>query len=423
MNLRYFPLHYASEFLLLAASTVTFQSAKAIANLITAKILSPNRYGILNALLLIMAFSPFSHLGIFNGMERELPYYRGKKNFSKAENIQRTAWSTGMLLALIASLLTYLLGFILITNTVIRSSMLFLSLLLVFSRVYQYLIIHLQTSLRFNIMSYQQFIASVVILPTVVLLVNRYGLCGYLVAQTVCFLITSTFMASISSPILSIKFDSGVLTHLLKVGFPIMITGILYELLLTTDKWLTMLLLSKTELGYYSLSAHMTRFLLLFPYVITKQTYPRMLERYGSTGKYGSLMPFAINQTKMIIVIVLPIVIIIYLFCPAAIRTYLPQYEHGITAMQIIAVGLVVFPLSNVLSNFLLTVNKQIRILLVQSAFVLFNLILSCCAIGLGSGIEGVALATAITYALYTLTLFFVSWQVFRAEHRHQLKQ
>ena len=82
---------------------------------------------------------------------------------------------------------------------------------------------------------------------------------------------------------------------------------------------------------------------------------------------------------------------LVFLIVPILIYYLLPQYVPGITPVKIIVCAVFFFSLVGAATNFLITVNKERKILFIQAFAILFAAVLNYFAIMRGYGIIGVA--------------------------------
>jgi len=99
----------------------------------------------------------------------------------------------------------------------------------------------------------------------------------------------------------------------------------------------------------------------------------------------------------------------IYIALPALVNIFLPKYIEGITAARILMIGVFFSGVIGTTGNFFLATNKQILYLFILLGSALFNLGVSFVLIRLGFGIAGVAGGTALSYLIYSFTMFIIA--------------
>jgi O-antigen/teichoic acid export membrane protein len=98
--------------LLLTSSTVLTQILLILRGFIMAKFLGPSLYGLWHGLRVIINNSDYSTLGIYDGMKREVPYYKGKGDYHRIQEIIDASFFSGTLLSLITSFILIEISFL-----------------------------------------------------------------------------------------------------------------------------------------------------------------------------------------------------------------------------------------------------------------------------------------------------------------------
>lgn len=403
-----------------ASSTVFYQGSRFAVGLIAASFLGPQVYGLWNALSLILAYGGATGLGIPNAMNRDVPFLKGKKDLQGAEKIRRVAWGAILCTSLASGVMLIIIASFLSIPSSLKFPLQCMAMLFVASQLYGYLQFYLKSDLRFASMSYQQFIFAVLLPIITVPLTFFYGLSGYIAGQTLVTILVAWLIVRLISFSFKPEFDLHETLRLAKIGGPIMTVGLFYSLLTTIDRWVILTFLGVKELGYYSLAIMVESIVLLIPLTIAQQIYPRMAETFGNTSNYLSLKTWIGRQIIMATGAIVPLLVGLYFLFPPFVHKFLPDYTLGITAMQIILVGLLFLPLSGGFGNFLNTVDKQVYNMIAQGVAVLINLGLNISFAKMGLGINGVALGTTIAYISYSLITLLVGNKVLKSSYLGQ---
>ena len=402
---------FVKEFMLFVTSNIVHRGSQFVVSIVAAYILGPATYGLWNMLNLILLYSSFIHLGVINAMNRDVPLFKGKGNLQKVEKIRKVCMGFMCIATLVVSAVMVVVA-LFIENLSIRFSLLLMVLLFLCNQLYNYLEVYLKSDRRFKQMSYQQFMFAVIFPVIVIPLVVAYGLSGFILGQSIATLAISFFIIKAIPFNFRPKFDAQETIRLIKVGFPIMAVGLLYDLLRTIDRWVIATFLGIEELGYYSLAIMVMGSLTMIPMIIAQQIYPRMAETFGRTLSYSALKKWIFRQAIMGISVTVPLMIGVYFIFPFIVERFLPAYMPGIMAMKIILIGVLFLPLAGAFGNFLNIVDKQIYYMAVQGFAVLVNLGLNISFVKMGLGINGVALGTAITYVIYSFILLIIGIKI-----------
>jgi len=88
--------HFLGQTLLYSSSTLFFQLARFATFLVAAKLLGPETYGLWMALWLVIAYGINAHLGVLNGLNREVPFARGRRRPELAVAIRGVSLSVAV---------------------------------------------------------------------------------------------------------------------------------------------------------------------------------------------------------------------------------------------------------------------------------------------------------------------------------------
>ena len=396
--------HLFKEFLLYSFSTVFLQAARFFVALIAAKKLGPTSLGVWQLLYLILAYSSFIHMGVINGMNREIPVLNGRGDQKKIRLVRSVSLAFVLVSALIAGLAIFIctLTIDMVPATV---PLRWMPMLLIIYLLYRYLEVYLRSDKLFSQVSFQQLFLAVVFPSVTIPLLITLNLRGYIIGQSLAIFLTCLFIIMSSSIRLRLRFNIAETIRLLKIGFPIMTAGILYALMMTVDRVIISTLLTMQQLGYYSLSVLVLGSLTLIPMVVGQQIYPRMAEAWGRTSKCKELTPWIRRQVIMSIGLTTPMIVAAYIILPLIVKKYLVDYVPGIIAMKITLVAPLFWGLTSAFGNFLNTVNKQTYLLLFQALAICLNIILNIMLIRVGLGITGVAIGTTAVFIMHSLLL------------------
>ena len=403
------------EFLIFAFSTVLLQFSRFGVNLYTARLLGPETWGLWNILNLTLAYSGLLHLGTINAMNRDVPIFRGKGDVDRVSLIQSVTLGVVLISAVIVGAGLWI-GSTVFADEALSGPLVSLSLLLAVSLFFIFLQTYLKSNSQFHKMSYQQLVFAG-LFPLIALpLAYFFGLPGFIGGQAITVGLVAIGMVSIWKFNLKPIFNKEETLRLMRIGFPILLVGILYILLTTADRLVIIALLDVKQLGYYSLSIMVVGIIGLIPMLVAQQMYPRMAEAWGRSGSVQEVLKWVYRQTVMAAGITLPIVVVIYLAAPPFIMHFLPDYAPGITAVKIIVVGPFFLALSAGFGNLLNTLNKQVYYLFVQAFALLLNVTLNILLVRAGLGITGVALGTTSTYTVYSIILVVVGLTIARKD-------
>ena len=192
-------------------------------------------------------------------------------------------------------------------------------------------------------------------LLVLVYLWSFYGLCLRLViADMVALALLSYWRPVRVGP----KFDFGCFKQLLIVGFPIFVVAMLYSYWSTTfDRQWVGIFFGKRGLGDYYPAMQAAQAFEFLPVAVMQVIYPRMAEKYGSTGKLKDLIPLAVQPTLAAVLLMIPAAVAGWWLLPVLVTRFSPGYVAGIRAAQWALLPPLIFALTPV--NQVLIVAKR----------------------------------------------------------------
>jgi len=404
------------EFGLFSASTIVYQLSRLAVSLIVARWTGPEQFGIWNALQLVLLYGVIITLGVPNGMNRDVPFLIGQGDLFAAQRIANLSFWLVLLLNTAVGLFMSMAGLIL--NQPLSHVLSAMGILFVTWQVYQYFQLRLKCYMRFRLMSLQQFVFALLLPVFALPLAYEWGVSGFIIGQAIAALWVCLLIVFWDPLKITFYWNWRDFRNLVKSGFPIMVAGLLYGLLVSVDRWVITNFLGMEALGHYTLAILCLGVLSLLPAVVTQQMYPRMAFLFGQTRNKRALLPLITRQSLMGTAVTIPILVVVYVVLPFLVDWYMPAYRPGIEPARILLVGLGFIPLAGGVGNFLNTVGKQGYYLAVQAGAVFINLCLDVLFVKLGWGLNGVALGAAISYVLYTIILIIVGLWVMRRAGR-----
>jgi O-antigen/teichoic acid export membrane protein len=389
--------------------TVTASVFLFLKGILIARILGPSWFGVWGILMIILSYNLHSHFGLIHGMNKRVPYLRGKGNVSEAKEIVDTSFWSIVSIGAILAILLFVFSFILSNrfSVEIIIGLRMLSLIIFLHQVYIYLISLLRIDKNFNLLSIVVAIFPIVSLGLTVVFFVLFDnkliaalagtLLAYVVSNIIIFLKTKY------------RFQFRVNTQLLKrifmVGAPLIVINIGYSLFITIDRWMIARFIGEPQLGYYALGASMGQFLVTASSTVAFVVYPRMLERYGKSGEVAALKNLTIIPLFALSVLMAFICALYISVIPLFIKVVVPAYMPGLLAITLFGLGAYFLCLVGIAGNFLISVDKQKYILFTQIGIIPFCLVVNYFLIKNGFGIQGVAVGMGVSFLLYSTTL------------------
>jgi len=386
-------------------------------------ILGPATYGLFSTYQVILSYAQNSHLGLLSAIEREIPYFIGKREIEKVENIKNTSFTVIHSFLLLLITIIFLLTFILVKkSSIFIKGFKIVLLIIFFQQVYFYYICLLRSEKKFNILSKTTIIIAIFSAVLSVFLGLKYKLTGVLVSLIISYLAAIVYINIKSSYKIKLKIDRGLLSQLFRIGFVLLIIGLEYMTLINIDKITIIIFLGKTSLGYYSIAFMISSLIMYFPNAIAGVMFPNFLAKYGENDNIQDLKRYMVQPT-LIFAFLMPILIgCTYIVIEPLIKLTLNKYIPGIASAKILILGSFFLAVAYMAGHLLVVLKKFNKYMEIQLYVVIITILLNIFFVKLGWGIEGVAYATSIGFFLYATSIIYYAFKQYSNKIREFLK-
>lgn len=308
-----------------------------VSSFIVAAFVLPEMFGIIQAVALIGSYIAFLHFGVFNGLNRNLAFYKAQGQNEKVQHMvnasfQVSKWVSYLGLVTGISVTFYFLwsG----RDLIYILSALSLTIVLFFTPRN----LHYDTTYRSG-QDFQKLgqilIKQSTLFASVSGLSYFLGYIGKILADVVNS-ISGFILRYRSQPIkpnaAGSKQDIVELAH---VGFPLLLGGYFLSLFKVADQSIIALRLGTEDLGFYTISKLILLAVPVIPTTLGVLLYPRAAAQYGKTKNNKGLRPFFYKALLFNVIVVIPLCIVLYFLTPVIVHTFLPKYEAGIEAARI----------------------------------------------------------------------------------------
>ena len=304
--------------------------------ILQARMAGPAVQGLFGSFALVLGYTRFLQVGIFNGLNRELPYFFGRGDRQRVHELAASAqtWATILSVAVAAVFAGVAAWYALCRDfsmAVGWGSNAALAVALFFGTIYlqaTYRTAH--DFARLSMINVAQN-ALALVLVGLVAIWGFYGVCLRAVVPG----LLGVWMLYHWRPIrVAPGWNTRHFTHLLQVGLPIALVGELgplWELLDTTLVWNY---LGTAAMGLYYPVGIVHVAMNLLPNAVGQILYPRMTEEYGRTGSVGRALLLTIKPTLASALGMAVVVAVGWWLAAPLTRRILPGYFAAVPAMQ-----------------------------------------------------------------------------------------
>ncbi|HBW21920.1 MAG TPA: hypothetical protein DEF68_00905 [Elusimicrobia bacterium] len=387
-----------------SASAYISQAIGLVSGFWVARLLGPHDYGVLNAVLLVLAYGAYAEFGVLSAMGRDLPLCLGQGDLQKAAAVDSAARYTTICGSIVASMVVFAFSFLPGHTLMMVFGLRAMAVVLILQQVYTYHRVVLRSRNHFKELSQQQVLFAITSGGLAVLFVVFGGLEGRLIAAILAQAVIVIY-ALYRNPWQPVpKFNLSFSWSLTRVGVPILVSGFIITMLMSIDRLMVITFLDATQLGYLGLALLLVGVISLIPATASQVLYPRINYHFGNTGRNIEALRSYVLVPPVILSALLPLVIgPLYLILPFVVKTFLPAYAPGIAAARIVAVGIFFYGILGLTDYFLVTTGKLKQYALFGCIALVFDIALDFLFIRMGYGIKGVALGgTLLTYFLYS---------------------
>jgi lipopolysaccharide exporter len=387
-----------------------------------ARLLTPAEFGIWSLMSSVLNYANYADLGVNNGLFVETGRLSGSNQKSLAEQTLRQGYTVillfiGLVAAVVLLVSALPRGFL---DLELQWSLRLIAAGMIIMGVANYYQVVARLRHLFGVISY-----SVVITATVSLAAtwaagtwfaqNRVAaLMGASILGSLCA-VSLLAMAARAQPGWPVQRDRAV--RLMKIGIPITLVPILFTVFQSIDRWVVSGVVSRQELGYYGFGAAMGLFLNMIPNTLAIVLFSRQIERFGAMGDPLAAESLVIPPLFVTAHFMALVGGALILSIPMLTAYIVPAYTSANEVSSIQVMGNCLLGVAPLASNFLISIQRQTRILYCLVAATILEVALVY-VFAKAYGITGAAVAVAISDLVYALALAYFALGIFRPSLR-----
>jgi len=395
--------------LLYSISTYISTIVNFFTSIVTKNLLGPTLAGTFNFFMLIRSYTEFGELGIRYSINREIPLNKGMSDFKKVQDIKNTSYTATLLFSGIINSIVLLVA-IIFRNQLSR--MMYMGLMLVavisfVSNIINYYFALVRADRNFVFLCKYNILYALLAVVFKISLVYWLGIYGLLIGIIILHVVMIFYFVKRTKHNLKLEINPKILKSLLKLGLPLLMLGFISLSILGIDKYIITIFLDFTELGHYSIATMVHSFVIVFPGLLSSTLFPSFLQKIGRDGTHLKARSHVIKPNIIIAYIYAIIIIFVALLMPIFVKYVMPKFTQGILAAQILVIGTFFMGIKNISGQVLVGLNKIGRLIIFGAIVLVLAFLLDMVFIKLGMGIIGIALASAISFFVYSFILMF----------------
>jgi O-antigen/teichoic acid export membrane protein len=327
----------ARELSIFSLSSVLFNGINTIIGIGVIYFLSPVEIGIWNSLLIVQPYLFIVQLGVYNGLNRELPFLLGSEQNELAQDLVVVAWRFSLFLAIISIVISVIVLLYLFYNnqpTIIFIGAVGVAVLVASEFLINYLLVLYRTKENLLKLSNVYFIQSVLLVLTLPFVIY-FGYIGFVFRSIVLASILTVSLYFYRPYTFSRSVKISMLYDLIKVGLPLFTFGYLQGLTKSFSRIILLIFGDATLVGLFTPSAAVIVGIGMIPAAVSQYFYPRMSYLFGKHGRADILWQQVLKFSSFAFFVSIPIVLIGWFVIPVLIENLLPVYMESIFPAQI----------------------------------------------------------------------------------------
>lgn len=404
-------------------NALKFSAGNYIANIfdfftriIIRRLLGPATMGIFVELTLLFEYVKNHSLGILDALDREIPILNGKKDYAGLRYTSNTGLSFCMVTSLTLALLliSYSLFMRRVHDLNLINGIRIIAALNIIHTFISFYIVFIRTHHRFGLLSRYLLIMGVINLVLSLVFVMIFGFYGLLLALILIGAVRIIYLFRASGYRFKIRmnFPLSEVARLLKIGFPLLLSSFIFMTLRSVDRFMIIGFLDRVNLGYYSIATMMHSYIFQMPNLIYAVLFPGFYEAFGRASNIQTIRNYY-EYPALTFAYLFPIFVgLAILILPLILNYLLPKYLPGKMPAIILMLGTFFISITNMSGYLLIALNKQKFIVFIGIIAILVSIILNYVLLKIFAlGLSGVALATAITYFIYSFFLIVAAFR------------
>lgn len=314
-----------------------------IGSIVASIFIAPGEMGVICNCLLISTYASFIQLGVFNGLNRNIAFYKAQNKQNVVQNMVNTSHMVAVCVAAIGCAISVVYALCVVGKGGVYIAG---SILLLITLAFTPLSTHYETTYRsgqeFKRLGIIKFKESL-LYCIVVFLPSLLGYLGKIISDSLKLLV-GFFLRLKDLPIKSTgRGQLKTYKELVRTGFPMLLSGYVWSIFQVADQTYISAYFGEEQLGLYTLSRYCVMAFIILPQAINAVLYPKAAARFGQTGNSYDLLPFWRKTLILYSAIIIPIVVVLYVIAPILVPIVLPKYVDGIDCMKINLISCITF--------------------------------------------------------------------------------
>ncbi len=370
-----------------------------------ASALGPTLLGIWSIFTTLLTYNLQADFGMLEGMNKLLPYLRGKGDLEELEKVKNSTFTILCLVGFFVSLILFAtaLWFEHSGKTLLALGLKLLPLVAAANLFYNFFVTLMRTEKKFGLISLA--ISGFSLFSFLLLLLFLHMLPSPLISVLLTFFSAYAFITLllilIGQARVKLFLSKEILKKVLQTGFPLIVLGIGLMIYMSLDKWLVITFLGKEQLGLYAIGITISGLLFSSTSVVSYTLFPKLSEQFGETHDPKHMNHIVYKTMLVMSYLLSPITALSALTIPFLLSILLPTYVKSISLSTLFCFSTYFLVIGSIGGNTLISIGQQKKVLYCLLLALITNVVLNYSFLKGGFGIEGVALGTGLSYLIY----------------------
>lgn len=397
---------FLADYVNLIASRYLGVAVGAIRGVVVPALLEPAAYGTYKALLMIPPFVRAGHLGAVSGLSRQIPFYRGRQDEERLRRAVKVGYTFSIGSAILACIGMTLYG-LAVDDAVLRAAIfLFLGVIVTEQQV-SFRDTWLTGHERFVVASRLRLLQTIVGAAFAIAGAWAFGLLGLVAGVALAGLVSLfAFRRASGLGFPGLAWDPEITRELLSVGFPLLVTGLLANVLYSVDRLVILQFLGTEAMGFYALAITFVGYLNDLSTLASRVIFPRIVVKLGADEPLENVKKYVYFPMAATSYLFPFLIICVHFAGIWVFRTFFPKYVAGAAALEILT--FVVLPHTHFLANMNLVVamRRQAGMLWIYPASIVVTAGFGLGAVFLETGLAGIATSNVLGFLTCSSLLF-----------------
>src|SRR3954447_16992204 len=404
----------ATDAALLSLGIYGSQALIFVAGIVPKGPLRPKKPGYWALMGTCMTFFALASIGAFDGATRQMPFYRGRREYHDAARVANTAGSFTLAAMAVVGTGVALAAIVFGGGWApeVRWGLVILGLTAPLRSLADCNDFILQSTKRFDASALGLIVKASIALVVQTALVAVFGFWGMFMGLVIGTLVvlamwTRMGLTGPRRPAFRWGIDRRSLREVVAIGIPITLFTQTWALFMAADSVIVAGYIDVTHLGYYALAVSTTSYIILVPKGIGAALFPRIIERYAPTGDIRTIRHYATDVQRILTyALISPAIMALFFLLPVLVRQALPEFTPAVPAIHVALAGCFFIALIQMPVKVLIAAGHRWALTAMMVGLLGFNIAANYVAVAvLDAGFTGAALATAISYMMVFVLL------------------